>query len=227
MKKLFLIVFLISGVFILSAKSRSMGISFGGGIAQGYGSRDQAEEFEIAIKIKPVYRAGVFSLLSVSENLRIHQEVLFTQKGSLQEITHKEEPVNLKASYDLDYLEVPFLIQQKLFQVRDATVWGTTGFSFSWLLQAQYDLDCEVCVGDEVIELNESHSLRNLDEFDYSLLYGLVLDFSIFQRPVILEYRFSLGWYKIDFPTYGGLEPVQLCNQVHSITLGVKLLTKE
>lgn len=201
----------------------TIGLNFGLGLLQAYGSKEQAENYNIDINSLYGLRAGVFFKHPINEKLSLKQEVLFVQKGSKQQIKHKSEPVTLNVKYNLDYLEIPFILQYNLFKFKNITIYNETGFSFSYLLKANYSLDGKVFVGEEVFNINDSYKIKNLDEFDYSLLYGMGLEFPAYKVPVFIEYRFSLSWYKINFPTYENVENVQLSNQSHSISIGLPL----
>lgn len=203
------------------------GLIFGGGIAQAYGSKEQANDYLIDIKHYPVVRTGILVEHDISSNLTFVQEVLYSQKGSKQTIKVKEQPVKFTLQYDLDYLEVPFLIKYNLIDYKKVKIHSLVGFSFSYLLKAHYDLDgqVEIASGDalSIIPLEDSYEIKDLDEFDYSLLYGFSTDLNTFGLPLCIEYRFSLSWYKINFPTYQDMEPVVLSNQSHVLTLSYKI----
>ncbi len=203
------------------------GIIFGGGLSQAYGSKEQAKDYLIDIKNYPVIRAGIFVEHNISSNLSFVQEVIYSQKGSKQTIKVKEQPVKFDLQYDLDYLEVPFLIKFNLIDYKKVKINSLVGFSFSYLLEAHYEIDgqVEVASGDalNIIPLEDSYKIKDLDEFDYSLLYGFSTDLKAFGLPLGLEYRFSLSWYKINFPTYQDMEAVVLSNQSHILTLSYKI----
>lgn len=202
------------------------GLILGGGLAQAYGSKDQAADYNIEIKSHPVSRAGIFSQHNITENLALIQEVLFAQKGSKQTIKVKDQPVKFDLQYDLNYLEVPFLLKYRLLQIGDFRLNSLVGFSFSYLLDAGYDIDGSVQVGQgenvSVIPLKDSYKIKDLDEFDYSLLYGFSTEPKFLGIPIGIEYRFSLSWYKINFPTYQDMAPVVLSNHSHALTLSYK-----
>lgn len=223
MRKMFLLVLMLFITVCLYSSSRGWGITLGGGTAEAYGCKDQADEYEISIKNYPVFRAGLFTNLPVTKDFLIKQEVLYSEKGSNQDMRHITEPVEFNIRYELSYLEIPFLFCPRLSRIGAVDIWGTAGFSFSWLLNAKYNLDGSVKVGDEIFELNDSYNMDDLDEFDYSFLYGIAAEFDFFKKAIWLEYRFSISWYKINFPTYEGEEPVQLSNQVHSLSISTKI----
>ena len=108
------------------------------------------------------------------------QEVLYSQKGSRQTIKVKDQPVKFNLQYDLDYIEIPFLIKYDLFKLKQSQIRSLVGFSFSYLLTAHYDLDGNVQIGNDedltTIPLKDSYKIKNLDEFDYSMLYGFSTD---------------------------------------------------
>jgi putative lipase involved disintegration of autophagic bodies len=109
--KLLIIAFLLINICL---SVTDFGFIFGGGLSQAYGSKDQAADYNIDIKTYPVLRTGLYSDHKITDNLHLVQEVLYSQKGSKQRITVKEQPVNFNLQYELDYLEVPFLIKYTL-----------------------------------------------------------------------------------------------------------------
>ncbi len=223
MNKLLIIAFLLINICL---SATDFGFIFGGGLAQAYGSKDQAADYNIDIKTYPVLRTGLYSEHIITDNLHLVQEVLYSQKGSKQRITVKEQPVNFNLQYDLDYLEVPFLIKYKLINLGRINIYSQVGFSFSYLLSAHYDLKGQVKMtnGESItyIPLEDSYKIKDLDEFDYSLLYGFSSDLESLGLPLGLDYRFSLSWYKINFPTYQDMAPVVLSNQSHALTITYK-----
>lgn len=194
----------------------------GGAMSQAYGSKDQAVEYNIAIKAFPVMRAGFSATHPIANDFFLVQEVLYSPKGSNQNISVKGQPVNFDLRYDLDYLEVPILLKYNILKIKNLSIESLVGLSFSYLLKAYYDLDGIVQVGDDAIPLQESYEMKDLDEFDYSLLYGFSTNLKQLGIPVDLEYRFSLSWYKINFPTFQEVEPVRLSNQSHALTFSYK-----
>lgn len=199
------------------------GIILGGGIAQAYGSLDQVpEEFNIDSKFYPVMKAGVIAEYPITSNFSLIQEVLYSQKGSKQTITVKDQPVKFELQYDLDYLEVPFLLKYNLFKVKKLPINSLVGFSFSYLLKAYYDLEGTVKLVDDYIPLDDSYEIKDLDEFDYSLLYGLSTNLKEYGIPVHLEYLISLSWAKIQMPTYEGIDPVRISNQSQTLAISYK-----
>lgn len=199
------------------------GIKTGIGLAQGYGCKDQAEEYDVKLRTKVAYQAGAYMFFPITESFGIQNEILYSKKGSRQDIIHKEEPVSMDVRYDLDYLEVPFMIKLRLLQTSGNSFWSMTGFSFSYLFNSRYDLEGTVNVGDEIFDLKESYKLDMIDEFDFALLYGFALHTELFDLPIRLEYRFSLGWQKISFPTYQNEDPVKLNNLTYQIILSTPI----
>lgn len=224
MVRILLIIFYLAFTSVMF--STDFGLSLGGGLAQAYGSKEQAVDYDIDIKPYPVFRAGLFAEYLITDNMSLVQEVIYSQKGSKQTIKVKDQPVNFDLQYDLYYIEVPFLIKYDLFKLNQTQIRSFVGFSFSYLLDAYYDLDGSVQIGTDddmsIVTLQDSYRMKNLDEFDYSLLYGFTTDLQHLGIPIGLEYRFSLSWYKINFPTYSDMEPVVLSNQSHILTFNYK-----
>ncbi len=213
-------------LLLLSLSTLILGAEFGliagGGMSQAYGSKDQAVGYDIDIKFYPVLRVGVFAEYPITQELALVQEILYSQKGSKQRIRVEDQPVNFDLRYDTDYIEVPFLLKYNLFNIAQVPVKSLVGFSFSYLLQAEYNLDGVVNVGESTVALKDSYQMKDLDEFDYSLLYGFSANLKKIGIPVDLDYRFSLSWYKINYPTFAGLDPVRLSNHSHILTLSYK-----
>ncbi len=223
MSKYFILLILLISV---SASSTEFGIIVGGGLGQAYGSKDQAEGYDIDIKSYPIFRTGLFADHKITSKLSFIQEVLYAPKGSRQSISVKEQPVQFDLTYDLHYLEVPFMIKYSLLDLGRFKIKSLVGFSFSYLISAYYNIDGNVQIGSgentSLIPLKDSYKIKNLDEFDYSLLYGFSTNLEDFGIDLGIEYRFSLSWYKINFPTYQDMEPVVLSNQNHVLTLSYK-----
>ncbi len=199
------------------------GLIFGGGIAQAYGSEDQIpDDFNIKVKFYPVIKAGLLAEYPITPQFSLVQEVLYSQKGSNQNITVDGQPVKFKLKYEMDYLEVPFLLKYNLLKINKLPIDSLVGISFSYLLNAYYNLNGTINIVDDVIVVDDSYKIKNLDEFDYSLLYGLSTNLKEYGIPVSIEYRISLSWYKIQMPTFEGIDPVNVSNQSQTLAISYK-----
>jgi hypothetical protein len=205
------------------AFATEFGVILGGGIAQAYASQDQIpEEFIIATNTYPVIKTGLVAEYPITHNFSLIQEVLYSQKGAKQTITVDDQPVKFNLNYDLDYLEVPFLIKYRLLNIKRVPINSIVGFSVSYLLKAHYKLNGTVNIADDVLLVDDSYEIKDLDEFDYSLLYGLSTNLKEFGIPVHLEYRISLSWAKIEMPTFEGIDPVIISNQSQTLAISYK-----
>ncbi len=69
--------------------------------------------------------------------------------------------------------------------------------------------------------------------FDFAMVYGTGVEFSLAGAPLLAEYRFMMGWNTLYMPTYAYVpfgdeqilienDPVPLKNQSHSVVFGLR-----
>ncbi|MCB5253812.1 MAG: porin family protein [Candidatus Cloacimonadaceae bacterium] len=234
MKWPLLLAFYLCTALVFAQAPATWGIKSGFNLSQHYGTKGDEGDYDVNTGLRSGFIGGVFLDYAASEILSLRLEALYSMKGSRQKIGISKmeidgliqdlvRPAQMNVSYYLDYFELPVLLRLKTLKREKLELSLITGWAMGLKLHANHQLDGKVYFpgnGDdiELIEIRESSRLREVNMFDFSMVYGGSLDFKT-RLPLSLEYRFTLGWDYLSLPTYEFFEPVELRNQTWSVLL--------
>ena len=212
----------------------SFGLKAGAGFSQHTGTEVRGSKYTVSSQWRPGFAAGAFLFVPVTSRFGLQQEIMYVQKGSRQDIGVDilDIPTVLHVTYDMDYLEIPVLTKFLWFQSARMAVYSMAGTALSIMVRDRYTLAGEIDDGVEVVPLRADSDLSEVDMFDYSFVYGLGVEASLWRRRITLEHRFVIGWNTLSMPTYAYVpfgeeqllienDPVPLKNQAHLIIVGV------
>jgi hypothetical protein len=207
--------------------SAQTGVRFGlkGGysMATQYGINVPDIPYTVSTQFRHGLVGGILVYFPVTESFGVQQELLYVMKGSRQDITMIDLPVNTHTEYNLNYLELPFVFRYTFVKMGNFGIYGSSGFALSILLNGESKLDGVFETGGTQIPFSGSTKLEGVDIFDYGFLYGAGLDFNLFNKKCFFEYRFNIGWNTLMMPTSEGQDPAPLRNQDYIFTLGLYL----
>lgn len=207
------------------------GVKAGFNLAQHYGPLVNEDEYKVDLSLRPGAIAGVYVDYPILENLRLSYEVLYSMKGSREDITILmmdgevlAKPAKMNVKYDLDYLDMPFLLKIRALDTKRLSLDAITGTAMSLKVRGHHELDGVVYVpiGDDFLEvpISEESDLAAVNMFDFSFVYGAALHLT--GRPALsAELRFTLGWDYLQLPSFSTGETVELRNQTYSLLLGL------
>lgn len=205
-------------------------------LSQHYGTKGDGLDYGVKTGLRNGVAAGAFLDMEIIPNLALGYELLFSMKGSHEQITIRRmeldgemqdlvKPAVMKVDYLLDYLEVPVLLKLKVWEGKHLTARAITGTAMAIKINGKHKLRGKVYLpdGDDITELDikDDSDLSDVNMFDFSFVYGGALDFNS-RIPLSLQYRFTLGWDYLALPTYELFEPVELRNQTWSLLLATK-----
>ncbi|MDD4309890.1 MAG: outer membrane beta-barrel protein [Candidatus Cloacimonetes bacterium] len=214
----------------------SYGAKIGFNLAQHYGTKDQQQDYTVKTSFRSGISTGAYLDLHILPNFSLGYELLYSMKGSHETIIIKRmeidgimedlpKPAEMKVKYYLDYLEVPILLKVNVLDNNRIALSAVTGTAMSLKVKGYHELSGIVYFPDgeefSIISINEDSKLQNVNMFDYSFIYGGVLEYKS-RIPILFEYRFTLGWDYLSLPTYQFFEPVQLRNQTYSLLIGTR-----
>ncbi len=213
-------------LFLNSSLSAQTGVRFGvkGGysMATQYGISPADQTYVVDTKSRHGFAGGVFVYFPITESVGIQQELLYTMKGSRQDVTITDPvSINNVSEYNLNYFEMPVLLRYTFVKIRDVGIYGSSGIALSLLMNGKYGITWTVNVGGPPIISEESGDMKGLDTFDYSFLYGAGANFKLLSKDFFLEYRMTVGWNTLAMPNVAGAAPVPLRNQDYILTLGM------
>jgi hypothetical protein len=211
------------------------GLKLGGVFAQHVGTEERGSEYEVSSTWRTGLCGGAFILWPVTSGFGLQQEVLLAQRGSRQDIGVEilEVPTVLHVTYDMDYIDIPVLLRFTLLDGDRTDLYSLAGTAMSLMVGGRYVLEGILDDGTEQVPLSADADLSEVDMFDFSMVYGMGLEFGLLDRTLLAEYRFTMGWNTLSMPTYAYVpfedslilvdnEPVPLKNQSHALMLGIR-----
>jgi len=240
--KYILLLLLILPSFFLAAQSRTelnLALSAGYNLTQHYGTKDQTGDYKVQTGFRHGFNTGLNLSLPVTGKLDLMYEFLYVTRGSTEKITIVEldgeplvKPAVMDVKYFMDYVEFPVLIRYEILQKESFSLSVVSGVAMALKVKGDYELDGVIYFPDgndyTTFELKDKSQLKEVNMFDFSLIYGGELGFKMWSTPMALAYRFTIGWDYLDLPTYpdGGFAPVSLRNQSYSLSLKIPFQIK-
>lgn len=213
-----------------------LGVSGGYNLAQHYGNKDQAEGYKIDTGFHHGFTSGLYLELPIVEDFAFRYEFNYVTRGSEEDITISEldgeelyKPAVMNVYYHLGYMEFPMLFKYTTLKSDKLSLAINAGAAMALKTNGRYELDGVVYfpVADSftTFPIREMSHLKEVNQFDFSLIYGGELDFQMLQRPFTLGYRFTIGWDYLNLPTYALAEQstVSLRNQSYALYLSTPL----
>jgi len=192
-------------------------------MATQYGITPPNIPYEVNSHPRHGFTCGFLLYFPITEAFGVQQEFLYTSKGSRQDITMTQPPVSTSTEYNINYFELPMLFRYNFLKIGNVGIYGSTGYSLSMLLNGKYSVDGVIDMGGIKVPFGEKGKTDGLDKFDYSFIYGLGLNFNLFNKKCFFDYRQTIGWNTLMMPTSEGEDPAPLRNQTYSFTLGMLL----
>jgi hypothetical protein len=225
MKKINCLILFLSFLFLGSVNAQTgvrFGFKAGYSLATQYGITPADNTFMVSTHSRNGFAGGIFAHFPITESVGIQQELLYTMKGSRQNVTITT-PVNINtvSEYDLNYFEMPIIIKYKFFKIKNFGIYGSAGIALSLLMNGEYRITSTIDMGGPPIIVKESGDMKGLDTFDYSFVYGAGTDFKLLHKDFFIEYRMSVGWNTLAMPNASGASPVPLRNMDYIFATGL------
>ena len=228
MRKLSLVFFVLTLLLSISLSAQTgarFGLKGGYSMALQYGIDPADETFIVDTKSRHGFAGGIFVYFPVTESVGIQQELLYTMKGSRQDVTITTPvKINTVSKYNLNYFEMPFLLRYNFVKISNFNLYGSTGIALSLLINGDYSITSTIEAAPPPVPPivdKISGDMKGLDTFDYSFLFGAGADFNLLNLDFFLEYRMTVGWNTLAMPNSTGADPVPLRNQDYVLSLGL------
>ena len=197
------------------------GFKAGYSIATQYGTLPPNIPYEVNSDARNGFSGGILFYFPITESFGVQQEFLYSLKGSKQQINMTLPLMSTSTEYNINYFELPILFRYTFVNIGNVGIFGSSGFALSMLLNGEYVVDGVIDMGGVQVPFGESGNTDGLDKFDYSFIYGLGLNFNLFNQNCFFDYRQTVGWNTLMMPTSEGGEPAPLRNQTYSFSLGM------
>lgn len=203
------------------------GVKFGfrGGysMATQYGILEPDIPYTVDVFFRHGLGGGLLIYYPITNSFGIQQEFLYVQKGSREDIDLLDRPIFSHTEYDLSYFEIPVIMRYAFLSLGEYTVFGTSGFALSILLDGEYRLSGVAEINGETANFSDTNVIEGIDIFDFGFVYGAGVERELLGRQTFFEYRFTIDWNTLMMPTAEGEEPAPLRNQNYLFTLGFYL----
>jgi hypothetical protein len=226
MKKIIFALVCIALLFSISSSAQTgvrFGLKTGLSIGTQYGIKPADNTYNVESSSRKAFAGGIFVYFPITESVGIQQELLYTMKGSGQDVSITT-PVNINtvSKYKLNYFEMPIVLKYKFVNIKNVGIYGSAGIALSLLIDGGYNITSTIDIGaPALIVNNESGNMKGLDTFDYSFVYGAGADFKLLNQDFFIEYRMTVGWNTLAMPNASGADPVPLRNQDYIIAVGM------
>ncbi len=208
---------------IFAQQGVKFGVRAGYSMATQYGILVPDIPYSVDVHYRHGLAGGLLIYYPITDSFGMQQEFLYVQKGSREDIALKDRPINTHTEYDLNYFEIPIVMRYAFVKVKNCTIYGSSGFALSILLNGEYRLSGTIDFEGVPLRFSDTNKIRGLDIFDYGFLYGAGVECKLFGKLCFFEYRFTIGWNTLMMPTAEGEEPAPLRNQDYLFTLGLYL----
>lgn len=206
----------------LSAQEKiRFGFRAGYSLATQYGITDPNLPYDVDSSYRHGLVGGFLINVPITESFSIQQELLYVQKGSIQDVAMTMPAIETRTEYNLNYFEIPIVFRYNFVRIGQFNLYASSGFALSILLDGDYRIEGVADFGGVQVPFDESNEIEGLDTFDYAFLYGAGVDFELFGKDCFFEYRFTIGWNTLLMPTSEGGAPAPLRNQDYIFTLGM------
>jgi hypothetical protein len=208
----------------LSAQTGArFGLKAGLSLATQYGITPADDIYKVETSSRKAFAGGIFVYFPITESVGIQQELLYSMKGSGQDVTITTPfNINTVSEYKLNYFEMPIIIKYRFVNIKNIGIYGSTGIALSLLINGEYNITTTINTGNPpLIVTDESGDMAGLDTFDYSFIYGAGADFKLLKQDFFFEYRMTVGWNTLAMPNATGAEPVPLRNMDYIFALGM------
>jgi hypothetical protein len=225
MKKFICILLFLAFLFFGSANAQTgvrFGLKTGYSLATQYGITPADNTLKVDTDSRNGFAGGLFVYFPITESVGIQQELLYTMKGSRQDVTISVPAnINTFSEYNLNYFELPVILKYKFVNIKNFGIYGSTGIALSLLMNGEYNITSTINMGGPPTIVKESGDMKGLDTFDYSFVYGAGTDFKLLKKDFFIEYRMTIGWNTLAMPNASGADPVPLRNQDYIFAVGM------
>jgi hypothetical protein len=210
------IIVVLMGLFLCLGEGRSeaqfyLGTKGGLGISNHWSTEEKGEGYKVESGSKTGGSIGVLAGFQISRYFTVQGEILYTQKGSKQDVTIKDFPPPLgdigaiKLIYQLDYVEVPLILKTYPLRLETIKPYTTIGPYLAFLTGDQYQFEnskLEEEVGKPFgTELEGTKDIAGIKETDYGIVFGTGVEYQLYDLRFSFDYRYTMGFVDLTLPT--------------------------
>jgi hypothetical protein len=220
------------------------GTKGGLGISNHWSTEEKGNGYTVESGVKLGGSIGVLGSYQISRYFAVQGEVLYTQKGSKQDVTLPPLPPPLgdigaiELTYQMDYVEIPLILKTYPFQLETFRPYTTIGPYVAFLTGNEYEMNNETLEGfvpPGGDDIGAAQEIEDLKETDYGIVFGTGLEYHLYDLRFSLDYRYTMGFVDLTLPTgempeIPGMPPeafsdafpeIELRNNCHMFLVGI------
>ncbi|MFC2161235.1 porin family protein [Acidobacteriota bacterium] len=202
-----ILIFLFGHLNVHAEKKVNLGFKAGYNFSSHWSAEEKIEDSSVVIRSKFGILAGAVANFRISDFFRLQPEILYFQKGSIQDVTVPDVPIGtISVVYDLHYLEIPIILKSYLRKGKGRVQPVlSVGPFISFLLKSTYSYS-NIYIG------NMEYDIDNLKKTDMGFHSGLGIEFHDEKIIFGIHLRSSMGFVNLDLPTGPNAPTVALRN---------------
>jgi len=185
------------------------GTKGGLGISNHWSTEEKGNGYKVDSGSKLGGSIGVLASYQISRYFTVQGEVLYTQKGSNQDVTLPPLPPPLgdigaiELTYQMDYMEIPLILKTYPLQLETIRPYTTIGPYLAFLVGNEYEMSNEVLEGfvPPGGDIGAAQEIEGLEETDYGIVFGTGLEYHVYDLRFSFDYRYTMGFVDLTLPT--------------------------
>jgi hypothetical protein len=220
-----------------------LGTKGGVGISNHWSTEEKGDEYTVESGSKPGGSIGVLASYQISRYFAVQGEILYTQKGSKQDVTLPPLPLPLgdigaiALTYQMDYVEMPVILKTYPFRMETVRPYTTIGPYLAFVMGNEYEMNNEVLEsfvppgGD----IGAAQEIERLEGTDYGIVFGTGIEYHVYDLKFSFDYRYTMGFADLTLPTgempeipgmppgavTGAFPEIELRNNCHMFLIGM------
>lgn len=201
---------------VLQAQSKKLtfGIHAGPVFSNQWSTEEAPEGYE-----KPAGEVGltlgIYINFSLGKRFSLQGEAGWIEKGAKHNLLIEGFPFGpVDITYSTEYIEFPLWVKFYVIKKDKFRIYTGAGGYTAFFLKGQYLFENEFVP-------TFTEDLEDMKKSDFGFLFNWGLELKLGGFLVHLEYRYSMGFYDIGFPTGPGAPPINLRHLAYVVLFGV------
>jgi len=191
------------------------GLHVGASLSSQWSPAEEISDFGRVTEFESGLCLGPFVTIPLGNWFALQGELLFVERGAKHIITIADFPYgDISVVYSLDYIDIPVLFTFIPIHGEHLRVYSHIGGHVSVLTAGTYAFSNEFIP-------DFSETLSDLGGADFGFTTGAGVEVQVEGLMLQLEYRYTMGFKDLTFPTGPEFPEIELRNMGHMILLGI------
>ncbi len=194
-----------------------LGVKGGVSFSSHWSTAEESDAYERETTGQDGFAGGVFASIPLGGIFALQPELLFVQKGADHRINISSVPVgDINVAYEVDYIEIPVLLKLYLLDFDGIRFYTSGGGYIAFMTGSSYSFTNKYIPGFTV-------DMEDLEDPDFGFTFGNGFEFKAENITLSVEYRYSMGFVDVVYPTGPGFPEIELRNLTHMIFVSIGL----